>query len=316
MLNWIRYLGYLGEMVGLLWLLQILGTLFLLWRRKLTGAIVLGSLAALTFIIGGTPLPARWLAHLEAPYVRTNLASLPACDVVVILGGGHQPSEFDTFGLGLNSGADRFVTGLELMRLQKGRALVVGGGAYTRNGQKYAYGDLLRKWFETWGMPKTPIYTLGLSLTTREEALEFQKLAQTNGWRNALLVTSAFHCRRAEAAFKNVGISAFSVGCDFRSIGIQNPENRAPWIPRRERLDQMDFWLHETIGWFIYSWRGWTQDNTPQKPAPEKNKPSPRDVSSEPSTGPRPAASGMANSRLLCCLVWGHRINLFRGWSS
>jgi uncharacterized SAM-binding protein YcdF (DUF218 family) len=263
MLDWIRYFVFFGQVAGLLWGLLVLGTLFLVWRRKWLGALVLGAIASVTFLIGGTPLPARLIANLEAPYVRPNLAALPPADAVLILGGGHRPSPHDAFGLDLVDGADRFITGLELLRLNKGRVLVLGGGAYTQNHQVRTYGELIRNWLNTWGLVKVPIFTLGTSPTTRAEALAYQRLAKTNGWRSTILVTSAFHCRRAEAVFHNTGIRVLAVGCDYRGLGSYEPEGRLLCIPRRERFEQMDLYLHEMIGFWIYSSRGWTVDNTP-----------------------------------------------------
>jgi uncharacterized SAM-binding protein YcdF (DUF218 family) len=273
MLHWIRSAGYLGEIVGFLWFLQITASGFLLWRRKWLGASCLLTVALLTFLAGGTRWPTNLLANLEKPYARNNLSELPACDVVVVLGGGLERSVHGAFGLDLGQAGDRLITGMELVRLGKAKALFTGGGFQTVNGERTLDGELFRGWMEAWGFTNTPIVTPGPAANTREEALEFRWLAQINGWKSALLVSSASHLRRAEAVFKNVGVPVVSVGCDFRAFGVGDSENRWLWIPHRNRLEQLDIYLHEIVGWHIYAWRGWTQDNsrseaTSASPAP------------------------------------------------
>lgn len=242
------------------------------------GAGCLLTIAFLTYLAGGTRWPANRLADLEKPYVCKSLRDVPACDVVIVLGGGLEPSAHGAFGLDLSSAGDRLITGMHLVRMGKAKALFTGGGFETVNGQRKLFGDLLRGWMEAWGFTNATIVTPGPAANTREEALEFQRLARTNGWKTALLVSSAFHLRRAEAVFRNAGVPVVCVGCDFRAWGVSDSQRRWLWIPHRNRLEQLDVYLHEVFGWYVYAWRGWIHDDTGEKlesNAPPQPKPGP-----------------------------------------
>jgi uncharacterized SAM-binding protein YcdF (DUF218 family) len=266
----IRFLAPLGESIGFIWLLILLASVYLFWRRQWLGSFVTLLLAALIYVASGTPLPTVLLASMEKPYAVEDFKDIPFCDAVVVLGGGHRLSPHDVFGFELNDAGDRIVTGMELMRQRKGKVLVVGGKTVRVGDQKQDGGELLKKWFYAWQLPNAPILTLGGSPDTRAEALYVQKLVAQHHWQKVILVTSAFHMKRAEAVFKNLGISVAPVGCDFRAYKIPTPEDRISYIPDLERFVQMHLFLHETVGWWLYSWRGWTTDQTPPEPGPKK----------------------------------------------
>ena len=267
----IRYLAPLGQPIGLLWLLTVLTALFLLWRRKWLGSVLVFGLVGFMMVIGGPSLPKRLVASLEQPYARSGFNDLPTADAIVVLGGGHNPSQYDVFGFTLTDAAQRVLTGLELMRLHKGRALVLGGGVYFVNDQKHPRSELLQNWLKAWGLPNAPVFMLGTALDTHEEAGNARELAKEHHWQRLILVTSAFHMKRAEAVFKNAGLSVACVGCDFRAYGVPNEERRCPLIPRLGNIELLDLYLHEEIGWLIYRLHGWTTDNSAPLPAPALN---------------------------------------------
>jgi uncharacterized SAM-binding protein YcdF (DUF218 family) len=265
----IRYLAPLGQPVGLLWLFTLLAAVFLLWRRKWLGGFTVLILAGLMYLIGSPSLARRLMTALEQPYARAGLNELPAVDAVVVLGGGHGVSQHDVFGFVLMDGAQRVLTGLELMRQHKGRVLVLGGGYYMAGEQKRPRSELLQNWLKAWDLPGTPVFTLGTALNTREEAENAQKLAKEQNWRRLILVTSASHMKRAEAVFKNVGLSVICVACDFRAYGVPDEDSSCPFIPRMGNFELWSNYLHEEIGWLIYRWRGWTTDNSERPAAPD-----------------------------------------------
>lgn len=266
----IRFFAPLGESIGLVWLLTLLAAGFLFWRRQWLGSLVTLLLAALIYVMSGTSLSTMLLASLEKPYAIQDFKDIPVCDAVVVLGGGHRLSAHDIFGFELSDASDRIVTGMELVRERKGKVLVVGGGPVRVGDQKQDSAEILKKWFYTWQLPNAPILTLGGSPDTRAEALYVQKLAAQQHWQKVILVTSAFHMKRAEAVFQNLGISVVPVSCDFRALGLPPPEDRISYVPTLERFEQMHLFVHETVGWWLYSWRGWTTDHTQPEPSPKK----------------------------------------------
>lgn len=73
-----------------------------------------------------------------------------------------------------------------------------------------------------------------------------------------LLVTSAYHLRRAEAVFRKAGMDVIPVACDFVA-GLAELESKPLFnpIPRPGGFDKMQLYMHEVIGWWVYRWRGW-----------------------------------------------------------
>ena len=92
--------------------------------------------------------------------------------------------------------------------------------------------------------------------TTQDEAVKVQVLAAEHHWKRILLVSSAFHLRRAEKVFTAKGLNIVPVGCDFQGMGMV--ESDRVWIPVPDlhRFWQWNLYLHEQIGWWLYSARG------------------------------------------------------------
>jgi len=96
--------------------------------------------------------------------------------------------------------------------------LVIGGGEYSSSGQTGLHGQLIAEWLESWKPFDSPIHVLDYSSNTKDEADQTKVLAEKNGWKKIILVTSAFHMRRAEALFKKTGLEVVAVGSDFEGL--------------------------------------------------------------------------------------------------
>lgn len=256
-MEWIRGLAPLEEPIGFLWLLDIMAAAFLFWRRKWICAFFLVIIAMVSSIMGNESISRHLIGSLERPYARARFDNLPVADAVVALGGGHHPSAYDLFGFNLNAGANRSLTALELVRQRKGKAIVLGGGTLFSDGRQLETSTLLKAWLLAWGLPDAPVFYLENCTNTRDEALRVSNLAKKQGWQHILLVTSAFHMRRAEAVFSNAGVPVTPVACDFRALGIPKSGFISGPVPRLESLDLFGLYLHEELGWLLYRWYGW-----------------------------------------------------------
>lgn len=251
-----RFLGSFLNPIALLWGGLVVFSLWRLWRRKWRPALGAATLATLLYLAGATRAPAHLLASLERPYAGVAVASLPAADAVVMLGGLTSASSNALFQLDFDLATDRAIAALELVRQHKARNLVLGGGL-TKAIPNPGEGELLRQWITTWGISPVPVQVLGLCRDTRDEALRTKALADAQGWKRIMLVTSAAHMRRAEGTFRNVGLEVTAFPCDFSGLnalqGTWNPV-RAPGPGGFALLDS---YLHEVVGWWVYRWRGW-----------------------------------------------------------
>ena len=186
-----------------------------------------------------------------------KLADLPKADAIVVLGGGGEPSRYEVGNLHLTFAGDRLITGLELARLGKAGTLVVGGSGVELDGTPRVEGDLVRDWIMQRKLVDVPVLSLGHRANTRDEAVHVRALLRERGWRRVLLVTSAFHMRRAAAVFGSAGIEVTPAPCNFLTEISLAPSPPGIGVPRSGNLHKTSIWLHEQIGWLMYRKRGW-----------------------------------------------------------
>ena len=199
------------EPIGLLWLALIV-LAALLWRKRQRGfASAAAALAVFIYIIGASDLPDALLRSLESPYVGVKFDALAACDAVVMLGGGLDPSPHEVGGLHLTKAGDRIIAALEMIRLGKAPALVCGGSGVKIGGVENVESDLFKQALIDRRVPVREIISLGHCADTRDEAMRTRAIAEQRGWRRVLLVTSASHLTRAVATFRALGVEVLPV---------------------------------------------------------------------------------------------------------
>ena len=249
-------MSFLVDPTFFLWLLLLfLGLLFVKKRQRLAG-VSLVTLCVAWWLIEVTAVPARLLASLEAPYLGTAEREGPVLDAIIVLGGGVGVSDHDFAGLDFGIAADRILTGIDLARRGQGRVLVLGGSA-TRYPELAPEAERLRRWIERWQLVDLPILDLGPCRNTRDEAVRAAELAREHDWNQVLLVTSAGHLPRAEAAFRRAGLDVVPVGCDF--VGTASLARPRRWIPQSQSLVLLQLALREVVGGYFYRWRGWAR---------------------------------------------------------
>lgn len=283
--------------IGFLWLLLLLQTAFLLVRRQWLYALLPAAIAAFVWLVGATLLPYNLLAALELPYARASLDDVPEADAVVMLGGAHERSQYDAFGVGAISAFDRAIMALELMRRKRAPALVLGGGGFLEAGKPTSEAVVLERWFAAWQLPAAPVFNLGINGNTHDEALSLRTLAAEKKWTRIILVTSANHMKRSAATFRATGLEVIPVACDFQSIGGVAANKAQGYVPTGDGFRVLDAYLHETVGWLFYRLRGWFDAMgpiPPPNPAPtpaDTNRPATSVEAPAPPSTSKPAAA-------------------------
>ena len=244
--------------ISLIWLVLLIACVRAVIKKEKRQAFFTGGLALFITLIGSTKLPAYLLSTLEKPYAVEDFSSLPDCDAVVLLGGSHGFSNYGVNSIEFSGATDRIITAAELVRLKKGKVLVIGGGKYSSSGQTGLGGQLIAEWLGSWKPFDSPIHVLDYSSNTKDEADHTKALAQKNGWKKIILVTSASHMRRAEALFKKTGLEVVAVGSDFEGLSSLEQDFRIySTVPGSGGFDKLGYYLHEQVGWLYYKLRGW-----------------------------------------------------------
>ena len=194
----------------------------------------------------------RWL---ETPWQRRSALEAPQADAIVVLSGGRHPapgaarvSEWED--------PDRFLAGLDLYRAGKApRLLFTGGASPFRPGQP-PEGQRYLQEARQLGIPAAAMASTPPVVNTAEEAAAIRNLLPTGT--RILLVTSAFHMRRAQRLFERQGLQVLPFPVDFQARGRwAGPLWRDPtqWLPSAGALDNSSRAMRELLGLLVY--RAW-----------------------------------------------------------
>ena len=197
---------------------------------------------------------------LEYPWERLDYSLVaPSNGIVVLSGGRHLPPgkskivEWDD--------PDRFLAGVDLYKANKSNMLIFTGGVNPLTSDLPPEGEIYIKEAISMGIPKENLFTTYPVNNTLQEARAIKKLLNNEVpliQKKVILVTSAFHMRRAKKVFESEGISVQPYPVDFRSnksffSSLRNP---LKWMPRSSHLSQSSYAFREIIGRIIYgAWK-------------------------------------------------------------
>jgi uncharacterized SAM-binding protein YcdF (DUF218 family) len=153
----------------------------------------------------------------------------------------------------LGEGADRIMHALMLYRQGKIEKILITGGTIALSGKEYtSEASELKRVLLHANVPEADIILEEKARNTRENALFAKKiLDQQFPKKRYLLITSAFHMRRAWACFQRaeVEVTPFSAGVlthDFQFL---------PWaqlFPTERSLSLWNTLVHEILGYLTY----------------------------------------------------------------
>ena len=185
------------------------------------------------------------------------LRAMAPADAVVLLTGITNGSKSPHDRVYLQHGADRLTNALWLYRSGRAQRIIITGGSgavlSVANTEAKDLATLLR----LAAVPAADILLEERSRNTRENA-KFTKelLAKHPDIKSLVLVTSAFHQRRAIGCFAKVGLHPQPFAADFYTTN----RNWTPdyWlVPTITALDRWSTLLHEMAGYFVYKAAGY-----------------------------------------------------------
>jgi len=225
--------------------------LVLLWRLRArgVGAGLIASGLGVIFL-ASLPLVGQWLmAGLEGPYPPHSAADCPRADAIVLLGGALRPLLHGDRRPRLHRGSDRVWEAARLYHAGCAPLVVVSAGGAVVPPFRGSETDGLAELLVDLGVPRGALMLEAESRSTAGNAAFSRALLGPLGVNRVLLVTSAWHLRRAKALFERAGFEVIPVGADYRSL----PACRAGAcaIPSVEALEATGLALKEHLGfWF------------------------------------------------------------------
>jgi uncharacterized SAM-binding protein YcdF (DUF218 family) len=238
----------------ILWVLLFLA-LGLWWRNsKIRQRFLLIAFALLVFFTNPFLINEAWLAWEIPP---TPLKNMPVYDAGILLTGVTHSDKSPHDRVYFNKGADRVLHTLLLYREGKIGKIIISGGSGAILKKESTEAAELRKTLLFSGVPDSVIIVEDKSRNTRENALFTRKLLELHPEiRKTILITSAFHLRRAEGCFRKAGLQPDIFATDFYSSDRKfTPDNLI--IPQENALANWNRLLHEMAGYLMYKLLGY-----------------------------------------------------------
>jgi uncharacterized SAM-binding protein YcdF (DUF218 family) len=237
------------------WLLMVLGYGLLLAkspqrrRRALGWALALGLLFSNKALMNEALL---WWEHAPVPFASVPAGKYP---VAVVLTGATRTAKSPKDRLYYDRGVDRILYAIRLYQEGKVKKILISGAEMELKFGVPLRDATQRSMSETVlmaGVPQGDIIIESNSVNTHENAQFSAKLLrQQFAGQPVLVVTSAFHLRRALACFRHEGLVAEGFGADYYS------EDRSfkpsLWLaPSTETLKNWDVLCKEWVGYATY----------------------------------------------------------------
>ncbi len=196
---------------------------------------------------------------LEHPWKRLDYSLVAPSDGIVVLSGGRHLPPGNTKIIEWYD-PDRFLAGIDLYKENKSNRLIFTGGINPLTSDLPPEGDVYIKEAVSMGLPKEDLYTTYPVNNTLQEAKAIKKLLNNEIpliQKKIILVTSAFHMKRAKKIFESEGINVQPYPVDFKSSRsfISLLRNPLKWMPDSYYLYQSSSAIREIIGRIIY--RAW-----------------------------------------------------------
>jgi len=203
------------------------------------------------FYIVSTPIFSNLIMRkVEGEYYYRSINEIKQADAIVILSGMMRINEFEDDYIVEWGDIDRFFKGIRLYDLNKSNLLVFTGGNNPYNKTKISEGKVLEKFAIKFGVKKEDIVITKDVLNTSDEARAVHDLIGQN--KTIILVTSAFHMKRAKSLFERQGINVIPYKVDYKTPPSLD-FNFIDFLPSSEGLRITEIAFREIIGRLYYS---------------------------------------------------------------
>ena len=169
-------------------------------------------------------------------------------DAIVILGGAVNVVDSSKGVMALSNGSNRLFHALKLFKVGKAPLLIASGG--NRPGL-ISEAQVMARLLSELGVPRDAILVETGSRNTYQNAVNTQAILEAQGIDRVLLVTSAFHMRRAVAVFRALEIDVLPAPTDYEVVGMEH--RILNWLPDAEALFRTTYSVKEYIG-LVVNW--------------------------------------------------------------
>ena len=221
------------------------------WRRK--RAVGVAGLALLC-VLGAGKVSNGILYRLEHATEPTYHADV-VYDAVILLGGvSDERIVAETGQPSLNENVERLTMTGRLLATGRARYAIISGAAMNPTLEAFSEARVLGDQLEEWGIDRGRILLETRARNTHENAVFSRQLALEHGFSKLLVVTSAFHMRRAAECFAAVGLPVDRLSVDYRASS-----SAEGLFPRAVPFAESTMALREIAGLYIYRFQGYAR---------------------------------------------------------
>lgn len=178
-------------------------------------------------------------------------------DAGIVLG-GMSSYDSDMKKLQFNQGSDRLMQAVKLYKNGTIRKIIISGGSGSIVHEEVREAPLLKEFLRELSIPAGDVLIESESKNTHENAFHTKQLLDKDSvGTNLLLITSAFHMRRAMGCFKKEGIIAEPYSTD-RFAGPRKWVFDHLLIPNSDALETWTMLIHEMVGALVYKVVGYS----------------------------------------------------------
>lgn len=200
----------------------------------------------------------------EEPPTRFAAIKPNQYDLAIVLTGITSDYKSPRDRIYFHRGADRVLHTARLFEEGKVKNILISGAEFSRDGELSATDRSLKQIFLLCGVPSSAILVEDKSRNTYENAVFSAKIIrQKFPHAKCLLITSAFHLRRARACFEKAGIDVEVFSTDFYAgdrSAVQDLGIVALFeilMPSVEALGRWNIFVKEVIGYTTYRFLGY-----------------------------------------------------------
>lgn len=218
------------------------------WRKREKGPTVVMLLVGMAlWIVSTMPVAEHLVAELEKGLA---IPKPLRGDVIILLGGGINDGVSDLTGTSSPSDdmMGRVVTAVRAQKQLKVPIIVSGGITFAG---RTAEAPVVRRFLLDLGVPEAMVLIEDKSRDTMENGKFTREIIDRHGFRQPILVTSAYHIRRSIEAFRRAGITVTPLPAQFNT-GKHLPPILTDYLPSAVALNASAKALREYLGLLFY----------------------------------------------------------------
>ena len=199
----------------------------------------------IVILISLFPIGKLGLKYLEKDFLEQK--SIPKVENIIVLGGSESLiSTKVTNKLNLNAASERLIESVILSNKFKNSKIFYVGGSSQLKKNNLSEVSVAKKFYEELNLNSEKVTFIGKSRNTIENFKEIKKL--NIKYENTILITSAFHMKRAMLISEKFNLYLVPYAVDFRSISNKSLLNYYQNFSISSNLSNFDLFFKEMLG--------------------------------------------------------------------